>query len=72
MNFVFLGKEVAMGDICPVYSTAGIHHLAIASSIVRVINNKSEKKEKLFGRGNMKSEFLMWHFLLEKKAFTYI
>lgn len=64
---------MALGDICPVYSTASIcHFIAIASSIVRVTNNKSEKKAKLFGRGNMKSEFLMWHFFLEKKAFTCI
>lgn len=37
-----------------------------------LITNRPEKKEKLFVRENKKSEFLLRHFILEKKAFTYI
>lgn len=50
-----------------------LSHVVMASSINKelLITNRPEKKEKLVVRGNEKSEFLMWHFILEKKAFTY-
>lgn len=73
MNSIFLGKEVTIGGICPIYSIASISHLGVWFPLLkRVVNNRIEKKQKLCGRRDKKSEFLIWHFIVEKGVFTYI
>ena len=73
MNSIFLGKEVTIGGICPIYLIASISHLGVWFPLLkRVVNNRIEKKQKLCGRRDKKSEFLIWHFIVEKGVFTYI